>query len=194
MINNLLHVWTVFYLLIYFNCLKWTSYRSVLMFIWSLIFIKSLIFLYYINNLINTLNTYLNGLSESIEPVNLLLIFREKKEKIKSAVLVESLGKLSLQLSNLLPSPKSPHEYLESFDTFFSIDTDGTTSWPLDTVYCRSVSMDLKDFLSQFWSWSVVLLLSKGQDQESQCLFVFILLLFIIIYVLIIEEQRDWKL
>lgn len=80
MINTLLHVWTMFYLLVYFNCLKWTSYRSVLMFIWSLIFIKSLIFLYYINNLINTLNTYLNALSESIEPVNLLLIFRKKRE------------------------------------------------------------------------------------------------------------------
>lgn len=73
-------MWTVFYLLIYFNCLKRTSCRSVLMFIWSLIFIKSLIFLYYINNLIKTLNTYLNRLSESIEPVNLLLIFWKKRE------------------------------------------------------------------------------------------------------------------
>lgn len=76
-------LWAVFYLLIYFNCLKWTSCRvgSVLTFIWSLIFIKSLVLLYYINNLINTVNTYLTGVSKSIEPANLLLIFWKKKKR-----------------------------------------------------------------------------------------------------------------
>lgn len=187
MINNLLHVWTVFYLLIYFNCLKWTSYRSVLMFIWSLIFIKSLIFLYYINNLINTLNTYLNGLSESIEPVNLLLIFRKKKEKIKSAVLVESLGKLSLQLSNLLPSPKSPHEYLESFDTFFSIDTDGTTSWPLGCTWRISSPNSDHDQLSFSYL--------RGRTKRV-CVYLYLYYYYLLVsmFLLIIEEQRDWKL
>lgn len=106
-------LWVVFYLLIYFNCLKWTSCRvgSVLTFIWSLIFIKSLVLLHYINNLINS--KYLSNQSQEVYWASQFTL--NFLEKIKPPVSVESLGKLSLQLSNLLPNPKHPHEYLEGF-------------------------------------------------------------------------------
>lgn len=70
-------------------------------------FIKSLVLLYYINNLINRTNTYLTGLSNSIEPANLLLIFWKDKTSCISWVTREIKSSVIKSVTKSEYHPKS---------------------------------------------------------------------------------------